>query len=112
MDHLTWCMGAKHGVMLVPPSENLSRAYLMKAQDALEARESVRSHDWKVSTGYYAIYFALYAVMMRVGIRSEIHTCSIEVMRQVLSRYFEPERSSWWNRHKRRGLRHSIIPHR
>ena len=26
--------------------------------------------------------------MMRVGIRSEIHTCSIEVMRRILSPYF------------------------
>ena len=39
-------------------------------------------------TGYYALYFALYSVMMRVGIRSEIHTCSIEVMRRILSPYF------------------------
>lgn len=36
------------------------------------------------------IYFSLYAVMMCVGIRSEIHTCTIEVMKQIFSPYFEP----------------------
>lgn len=45
MDHLTWCKGVKNGVALIPPSENLSRAYLGKAKDALEAMESVRSRD-------------------------------------------------------------------
>jgi uncharacterized protein (UPF0332 family) len=88
LDHLSWCIGVKNGVTLVEPSVNLSRVYVVKAEEALDAMESVRPRNWKFSTGYYALYFALYSVMMRVGIRSEIHTCSIEVMRSVLSSYF------------------------
>lgn len=80
----------RNGIVLVEPSVNLSQAYLQKAEDAMDAMESVRSRDWKISTGYYALYFGLYSVMMRIGIRSEIHTCSIEVMRRVLVNYFTP----------------------
>ncbi len=49
---------------------------------------SVASFDWKISTGYYSLYFSLYAVLMKIGIRSENHTCTIEVMQKLLGEYF------------------------
>jgi len=42
---------------------------------ALEIRET----DWITTTAYYARYFALYALLMKMGIKSEIHDCSIAV---------------------------------
>jgi uncharacterized protein (UPF0332 family) len=44
---------------------------------ALEIRET----DWITTTAYYARYFALYALLMKMGIKSEIHDCSIAVAR-------------------------------
>jgi len=49
---------------------------------------SVSSFDWKISTGYYSMYFSLYAVLMKIGIKSENHTCTIEIMQRLLSEYF------------------------
>lgn len=40
MDHLRWCLGAKHGVMLVEPSENLSRSHYEKGRQG-EVKHSV-----------------------------------------------------------------------
>jgi uncharacterized protein (UPF0332 family) len=44
---------------------------------ALEIKET----DWITTTAYYARYFALYALLMKIGIKSEIHDCSIAVAR-------------------------------
>ncbi len=51
-DRLAWCARIKNGVMLVEPNDNLAAAYLKKAEDAMEAMNSVASSDWKISTAY------------------------------------------------------------
>jgi hypothetical protein len=40
---------------------------------------------------YSSLYFSLYAVMMKVGIKSENHTCTCEVMKVLLADYFTQE---------------------
>ncbi|MDN7025448.1 HEPN domain-containing protein [Methanoculleus sp. FWC-SCC1] len=90
-DRLSWCAGVKNGIVFVEPSDNLAGAYLKKAEDAMDAMHSVASFDWKISAGYYSLYFSLYAVLMKIGIRSENHTCTIEVMQRLLGDYFTSE---------------------
>jgi uncharacterized protein (UPF0332 family) len=41
----------------------------------------IRETDWILTTAYYARYFALYALLMKLGIKSEIHDCSIATAR-------------------------------
>ena len=57
----------------------------------MEAMHSVVSHDWKISAGYYSLYFSLYAVLMKIGIRSENHTCTCEIMKVLLAGFFTLE---------------------
>jgi len=35
---------------------------------------------WKTVTAYYACYNSVYAVMMKIGIKCEIHDCTIAAM--------------------------------
>jgi uncharacterized protein (UPF0332 family) len=85
---LAWCAGAKNGIMLIEPNNDLASAYLRKAEDAMEAMHSVASHDWKISAGYYSLYFSLYSVLMKTGIKSENHVCTVEIMQHLLGEYF------------------------
>ena len=39
----------------------------------------INETDWILTTAYYARYFALYALLMKMGIKSEIHDCTINV---------------------------------
>lgn len=57
----------------------------------LEAMHSVASRDWKISAGYYSIYFSLYSVLMKIGIKSENHVCTIEIMQHLLIDFFTRE---------------------
>lgn len=88
MDTILWCKKNKNGLKIISPNNNLSEAYFLKAEDALSAMDSVTSADWKIATGYYAMYYALYAILVKTGIESEIHTCTIECMRAFFSDYF------------------------
>ena len=87
-DRLSWCAGIKKGIVLVEPNDNPASAYLKKAEDAMEAMHTVVSFDWKISTGYYSMYFSLYSVLMKIGIKSENHTCTIEIMQHLLNGFF------------------------
>jgi len=74
--------------MLIEPNPDLASAYLRKSEEALEAMHSVASRDWKISAGYYSLYFSLYAVLMKTGIKSENHVCTIGIMQHLLTEYF------------------------
>jgi uncharacterized protein (UPF0332 family) len=88
MSEIEWCKDQRKGIRLTEPNDNLSDAYLQKAEEALETMNSIESPDWIISTGYYCMYYSLYAVMMKAGIKSEIHTCTIECMKEYFSKFF------------------------
>ncbi len=89
MDKLRWCTGKKEGLRLVEPSHGIANAYFKKAEEALESMRINSVKDWKISTAYYAVYFSLYALLMRLGVKCEIHSCTIEFARRFLKEYFE-----------------------
>ena len=88
---LKWCLRQKRGVSLVKPSENLADAYLAKSREALGVMRTLeeKSYSWAISSCYYAMYYSVYAILMRMGIKSEIHSCTIELMRSVLSDIYD-----------------------
>ena len=45
----------------------------------------------KISAGYYSLYFSLYAVLMKTGIKSENHVCTIGIMQHILMDFFTRE---------------------
>ena len=89
MDKIKWCAGKKGGLSLIEPNSDLARAYLKKAEESLESMRVNIIKDWKISTAYYTIYFSLYAVLMKLGIKCGIHSCTIEFAKRFLREYFE-----------------------
>ena len=70
MEKISWCLGIKSGIEIVEPNENLSKVYIMKAENALSAAKSLKNNrDWEISSCYYSMYFALYSILMRIGIK-------------------------------------------
>jgi uncharacterized protein (UPF0332 family) len=45
----------------------------------MTAALKIEETDWITTTAYYARYFALYALLMKIGVKSEIHDCTIAV---------------------------------
>jgi uncharacterized protein (UPF0332 family) len=86
MDKIRWC--SKKGLRMIEPNPNLSEAYVKKAEEALESMGVIIIKDWRISTAYYTMYFSLYSLLMRIGIRCEIHSCTLEFARRYLKEYF------------------------
>ena len=86
--HLKWCLKQSKGIKIVKPSENLTRAYLEKSKNALKSMEinaEAGITEWAVSTSYYAKYFAVYALLAKIGAKCEIHDCTIALFEYLFS---------------------------
>ena len=84
-------MGKKEGLSLIEPNSNLAEAYIKKSEEALESMRVNIINDWKISTAYYTLYFSLYAVLTKIGIKCEIHSCTIEFAKKFLKEFFSEE---------------------
>ncbi|MBW2976133.1 hypothetical protein KY347_01655 [Candidatus Woesearchaeota archaeon] len=91
MDKIKWCAGKKQGLSLIEPNSDLAEAYTKKAEEALESMRLNTIKDWKISTAYYTLYFSLYSILIKMGIKCEIHSCTIEFARRFLREYFTDE---------------------
>jgi len=91
MDNLKWCAGKKGGLGLIEPNSNIAEAYVKKAEEALESMRINIIKDWKISTAYYTLYFSLYSILAKIGIKCEIHSCTIEFAKRFLKDYFNKE---------------------
>lgn len=84
--YLTWCLKQSKGIRLVKPSENLVRAYLEKSRNALKSMEvnaKAGIVEWAVSASYYAKYFSVYALLSKIGVKCEIHDCTIALFNHL-----------------------------
>lgn len=91
MDKIKWCAGKKGGLSLIKPNSGLAAAYIKKAEEALESVRVNIIKDWKISTAYYTLYFSLYSILTKIGIKCEIHSCTIEFAKRFLKDYFNEE---------------------
>ena len=80
MNQIKWCLKQKKGIKIISPNENISQSYFDKANDSLSVMLVSPSNEWKIITAYYSCYNAFYALLQKVGIKSEIHDCTINLM--------------------------------
>lgn len=78
---IEWCK--KHGMKLIEPNDNLSEEYYKNAEETLRVTNLIKdsgSNMWLATQKYYTEYLAAYSLMMKIGIKSEIHSCTIEIV--------------------------------
>lgn len=81
MVDLGWCKKQKAGIRLIEPNDNLSKEYIDSSEETLSILKDIKgkSKMWLATTKYYCEYFAVYALLMKLGIKCEIHDCTIAV---------------------------------
>ncbi len=79
IEKVKWCICQKKGIELTEPKPHLSEAYMAESDDTLGNVFSAKG-KWKTIISYYACYSAFYSVLMKCGIKSEIHDCTLELM--------------------------------
>jgi uncharacterized protein (UPF0332 family) len=91
--NLKWCCSKKEGISLIEPNENLSSGYIQMAENAIGTmnREKSLNTQFAISACYYSMYYSIYAVLMKMGIKCEIHACTLEFMKKLLSEFYSNE---------------------
>ncbi len=88
MNGIEWCKKQKSGLKIVEESDNLARSYLDMAEKTINEFENMKTNIWKRTAVYYIYYYSLYAFMRKIGVKCEIHSCSIEFARKFLRDYY------------------------
>ena len=86
---LEWCK--KKGMKFAEPSNELAEEYFRNAEETLRVTNLIKdsgSNMWLATQKYYTEYLAAYAVLMKIGIKSEIHSCTIEVIKLLEQKKF------------------------
>jgi len=78
-NQINWCLKQAKGIKLVEPNESISENYLKESLSDFDMVEKVNP-KWKTVTAYYSCYNSVYAILMKVGIKCEIHDCTIALM--------------------------------
>ena len=82
MKKISWCKNQNKGIKLVEPSDNLSKEYYKTAEESLRVLkniQNIQSNIWLATTKYYTEYFAFYSILMKLGVKCEIHDCTISL---------------------------------
>src|SRR3989344_7937979 len=94
MNKISWCKNQKSGIKLIEPNDNLSEEYYQNAEESLKVLRSInetKSNMWLATTKYYIEYFAVYSILMKIGIKCEIHDCTIALVTLLEEERIIPE---------------------
>ena len=93
MTELKWCKNQKNGIKLITTNDNLSQEYMQTSEETLEVLRSIKNKSkvWLATTKYYCEYFAIYSLLMKLGIKSEIHECTIALCEFLENEKILPE---------------------
>ncbi len=84
MKKISWCKKQERGIKSQEPNNNLSQEYYENAEESMRVLKSIKetkSNMWLATTKYYIEYFAVYSVLMKIGIKCEIHDCTIALVK-------------------------------
>lgn len=93
MVDLNWCKKQKEGIKLIESNENLAGEYLRNAEETLFILREIngKSNMWSETMKYYFEYFCIYSILMKLGIKCEIHDCTIKLSRFLVDLGTIPE---------------------
>ena len=78
-NQIKWCLKQNKGIKLVEPNESISENYLKESSSDFDMIEKANI-KWKIVTAYYSCYNSVYAILVKIGIKCEIHDCTIALM--------------------------------
>ncbi len=93
MTTINWCCKQSKGLRLIEPNENMSQGYFKLAESSIGTmnRERNKNNVFSISAGYYSMYYSLYSILISIGIKCEIHQCTIKFMEKFLNDFYSEE---------------------
>ena len=91
MVSIKWCLNTKNGLEIISPNINTAESYLKMAEESIYSLQTVQSRRWTATMSYYIFYYSLYSLMSRIGIKCEIHLCSLAFMKNFLTAFYSED---------------------
>jgi len=89
MVSIEWCLNQGKGIKLVEPNKNISDSYLKMAEESIRTLTNIKeSRLWSATASYYIFYYSLYSLMVYIGIKCEIHNCTLKFMETFLKDFY------------------------
>ncbi|MEN7982708.1 MAG: HEPN domain-containing protein [Nanoarchaeota archaeon] len=90
MVSIKWCCKQREGIELIEPNDNLAKSYIRMAEDSIETmnREKKYNSIFAISACYYSMYYSVYSILMKIGVKCKIHQCTLELMKFILPDFF------------------------
>ena len=79
---------AKGKLETVDPSDDICQAYINKSRSYFSSAKILsenHKHEESVSMSYYSMYYVVLALFFKVGIKSENHTATIQLLKEIFS---------------------------
>ncbi len=76
---IRWCLKQSKGIKLTEPNDSISENHIRESWSDFDMIEKVNK-KWKTVTSYYSCYNSVYAILVKIGIKCEIHDCTIALM--------------------------------
>lgn len=91
MVSIKWCFNTKNGLEIISPNNNTAESYLKMAEESIYSLQTVQSKLWTATISYYIFYYSLYSLMLKIGIKCEIHLCSLAFMKHFLASFYSED---------------------
>jgi len=93
MVELKACLNQSKGIKFSKFNNQIIKGYMKMAEDSLGTmqREKDKNLIFAVSACYYSMYYSLYSILQKIGIKCEIHSCSIKFMELYLKKFYSKE---------------------
>jgi len=77
--NLSWCFKQKRGIKLIESNLGIAREYLADSRRDLQLVDK-NEPKWNIIKEYYVCYNAFYSLLVKCGVKCEIHDCTIKLM--------------------------------
>lgn len=79
MGNLSWCFKQIKGIKIVEPNLKIAKDYLKDAKRDFSLVDK-KEPKWNIIEEYYVCYNAFYSLLVKCGIKCEIHDCTLKLM--------------------------------
>jgi len=87
-EHLKWCLKDPKRLIKTKPDLGLAQKHVKKSEynyGVVQTLERLKTYDWALNVGFYAIYHCFLAILAKHGYESRNQACTITVLLSLIN---------------------------
>ncbi len=87
-EHLKWCLKDMRRLIKTKPDLDLAQKHIKKSEynySVVQTLERLKTYDWALNVGFYAIYHCFLAILAKYGYESRNQACTITILLTLIN---------------------------